>query len=240
MPDTLPPALATKYQTLLNRLQQAVQTYPKVVLASSLGIEDVILMETVVQQKLAIDMFTLETGRLPEETLTLLQQLQERYQHRIKVYFPEKEDIEPYVNQHGVNGFYRSVALRQRCCHIRKVAPLQRALSGYAAWITGLRSQQSIERSGLVLKLRDEQHQMDKINPLIDWQEQEVWKLARAMQVPYNPLHDQHYPSIGCAPCSRAIARGEDFRSGRWWWEQKSARECGLHVRPIRIKQDGW
>lgn len=226
--------LAAKYQHLIQRLQQTAAEYPRAVLASSLGIEDVILMEIIVQQNISIDMFTLETGRLPEETLTLLQQLQDRYQNRIKVYFPQAEQVESYVNQHGINGFYQSIDLRKRCCYIRKVEPLQRALSGYHVWLTGVRSQQSVERSDLVLRTRDVPHNMDKINPLIDWREQEVWELAKYLQVPYNKLHDQHYPSIGCAPCSRAISKGEDFRAGRWWWEQESARECGLHLSPMK------
>ena len=221
--------VAEKYQQLINLLKQTVEQYQKVVLATSLGIEDVILMETVFQQKLPIAMFTLETGRLPEETLTLLQALQKRYEGAINIYFPDAQAIESYTKTHGINGFYQSVDLRKQCCYIRKVAPLQRALSGYKAWLTGIRQQQSIERSGLVLSTWDEAHGLQKINPLIDWLAKEIWELAHYLEVPYNSLHDQHYPTIGCAPCSRAIAQGEDFRAGRWWWEQNANKECGLH-----------
>ena len=226
-----------KLKQLINLLTETIRQYQKVVLATSLGIEDVILMEAIFRHKLPIAMFVLETGRLPEETLILLQDLQTRYQGTIRIYFPDRKLVESYVKTHGINAFYQSVDLRKRCCYIRKVEPLKRALSGYKAWLTGIRKQQSIERYDLALKIRDQQHQLDKINPLIDWSEKEIWELAHYWKVPYNKLHDQHYPSIGCAPCSRPVTKGEDIRAGRWWWEQESAKECGLHSNISMLKK---
>jgi len=152
------------------------------------------------------------------------------YQTRLQVFFPRLETVEHYVQTHGINAFYESVELRKACCHMRKVEPLQRALKGKKAWITGMRAEQSATRTDLPLRQFDAGNGLEKFNPLSDWTEQEVWAYIRIHGVPYNKLHDQFYPSIGCAPCTRAVAVGEDIRAGRWWWENPESKECGLHV----------
>jgi phosphoadenosine phosphosulfate reductase len=157
--------------------------------------------------------------------------VEKRYGVRLTVYYPRHDQLEAYVHTHGINAFYDSVELRKACCHIRKVEPLFRALAGKKAWITGMRAQQSATRKTLPRKSFDADHGLEKFNPLADWSEKEVWAYIRKHEVPYNALHDQFYPSIGCAPCTRPISLGEDIRAGRWWWEDPASRECGLHVR---------
>jgi phosphoadenosine phosphosulfate reductase len=176
---------------------------------------------------------------LPQETYDLLQMARARYQLPIAVFAPESGDIERYIAANGPNGFYDSVALRQECCHLRKVKPLQRALAGKKSWVTGLRRSQSTGRSGIAAKEWDADHQLEKFNPLVDWSEQDVWDYLRAHDVPVNALHAQGYPSIGCAPCTRAIAPGEDVRAGRWWWENPEFNECGLHPHRDKDKVHG-
>jgi phosphoadenosine phosphosulfate reductase len=157
--------------------------------------------------------------------------LDQRYGLKLKIYFPAATTIENYVRQHGINAFYDSVELRKTCCHLRKVEPLQRALSGQRAWITGMRAEQAATRGQLAVQAYDEGNGLEKFSPLADWSEKEVWTYLKTHAVPYNVLHDQFYPSIGCAPCSRAISPGEDIRAGRWWWENPESKECGLHVK---------
>jgi phosphoadenosine phosphosulfate reductase len=220
-------------------LREAAEAYAPSVLASSLGAEDMVLLDLIAKQQLPIGIFTLDTGRLPQETYDLLQMARARYQVPIAVFAPESGDVERYIAANGPNGFYDSVALRQECCHIRKVKPLQRALSGKKSWVTGLRRGQSAGRSAIVAKEWDADHQLEKINPLVEWSEQDVWDYLRAHDVPVNALHAQGYPSIGCAPCSRAIAPGEDVRAGRWWWENPEFNECGLHSHRAEDKVHG-
>lgn len=213
-------------------LQEIARDFAPVVFANSLGAEDMVLTDLIAKLDLPITIFSLDTGRLPAETYTLMQETAERYpSHPIKVYFPDAAAVEAYVNQNGVNGFYQSIELRKSCCHIRKIEPLKRALAGNKAWITGIRRQQSLTRQDLGDREFDQDNGLMKFNPLIEWTEKEVWNYIRENQVPYNALHDKHYPSIGCAPCTRSIAIGEDVRAGRWWWENPETKECGLHVK---------
>ncbi len=211
---------------LLNEVQR---THAKSTFASSLGVEDMVLTDIIARRHTGIEIFSLDTGRLPEETYKLMQQTAERYQRPIKLYFPEHASVEDYVATNGINAFYNSVEMRKRCCYIRKVEPLKRALAGKDAWITGLRRGQSSGRADLAESEFDADNGLQKYNPLASWSEAEVWEYVRRFEVPYSALHDKGYPSIGCAPCTRAITRGEDVRAGRWWWENEQGKECGLH-----------
>jgi phosphoadenosine phosphosulfate reductase len=212
-------------------LREAAELYAPAVLASSLGAESMVLLDMIVRARQPIGVFTLDTGRLHQETFDLLQRARQRYRVQIAVYAPDAGDVEAYVGAHGPNGFYDSVELRRACCRIRKVVPLKRALAGKRAWITGLRREQSVTRQELPLCEWDAENQLQKFNPLADWSTEEVWDYVREYDVPTNSLHRQGYPSIGCLPCTRAVAPGEDLRAGRWWWEDNSHRECGLHRR---------
>lgn len=214
-------------------LADIARDHAPAVFASSFGAEDMVLLDLLAQHAPAIGVFTLDTGRLPEETLALVDRARARYGLAIAVYFPDPARVESFVREHGVNAFYRSVDLRKGCCAIRKTEPLARALAGKAAWITGLRREQSVTRTDLAYREFDDVHGLAKFNPLADWREEDVWTYLRARQVPYNALHDHGYRSIGCAPCTRAVEPGEDVRAGRWWWESAEHKECGLHRRPI-------
>lgn len=202
----------------------------KVAFASSFGAEDMVVTDLLLRITPHPRIFTLDTGRLPQETYELIQRVREHYSIQLEVYFPDTSRVEAMVREHGINLFYESPEKRKLCCHIRKVEPLQRALSGLSAWITGLRREQSNFRHRLA-KVEQEEGGRLKINPLADWTEEQVWDYLRRHRVPYNRLHDLHYRSIGCAPCTRPVQPGEDFRAGRWWWEQETKKECGLHVR---------
>jgi phosphoadenosine phosphosulfate reductase len=213
-------------------LRRIASDFAPAAFANSLGAEDMVLTDMILAAKLPIEIFTLDTGRLPQETYALLDALAERYGTRPRIVFPQAEAVEAYVAEHGANAFYRSLELRKACCQIRKVEPLARALAGKRAWITGLRRGQAITRGALAVESYDAAHQLAKFNPLADWSHEEVWSYIRAHQLPYNPLHDRGYSSIGCAPCTRALAPGEDIRAGRWWWENPASKECGLHLNP--------
>jgi phosphoadenosine phosphosulfate reductase len=204
-------------------------------LASSLGAEDMVLTDLIAKHAPGIGIFSLDTGRLNPETYDLLAKVQETYGKKvlIRVLYPQAEPLQQYVQTNGINAFYHSVELRKACCAIRKVEPLKRALAGNKAWITGMRRQQATTRADMPLQEFDADHGLAKFNPLADWTEKEVWEYIRTYAIPYNALHDKHYPSIGCAPCTRAIAVGEDIRAGRWWWENEGGKECGLHVKKI-------
>jgi phosphoadenosine phosphosulfate reductase len=202
-----------------------------VTFANSFGAEDMVLTDIILSEQLPIEIFSLDTGRLPAETYTLMGEVEQKYDTRLKVFFPESSTVEDYVRTNGINAFYNSVELRKACCGMRKVEPLRRALSGKKAWITGLRAAQSTTRTDLPVREYDAGNGLEKYNPLADWSEQEVWAYIRIHGVPYNALHDQFYPSIGCAPCTRSVAVGEDIRAGRWWWENPDSKECGLHVK---------
>lgn len=209
-----------------------------IVFANSLGAEDVVIADLISKHCPDIKNFVLDTGRLPEETLKLLADMQGHYSNlQIDVYYPEAADVEGFVAENGINAFYESQDLRKGCCFVRKIKPLKRALADKKAWITGLRREQSVTRDEIQFEEWDEGNNMHKLNPLADWSEKEVWAYIKANNVPYNELHDKHYPSIGCAPCTRAISIGEDVRSGRWWWENPENRECGLHpATPLNFK----
>lgn len=232
--DALRASVAAKSAAALAVLRDAVAelgSQGELTFANSFGAEDMVLTDLILSNQLPIEIFSLDTGRLPAETYTLMGEVEQRYGTRLKVYFPESAAVEAYVRKEGINAFYDSVELRKACCQIRKVEPLKRALAGKKAWITGLRAAQAVTRSGLPVREFDAGNGLDKFNPLSDWSEAEVWAYIRLHEVPYNALHDQFYPSIGCAPCTRAIALGEDIRAGRWWWEDPASKECGLHIK---------
>jgi phosphoadenosine phosphosulfate reductase len=233
--DVLRVSVAAKRANALELLHAiAEQHHGKdglVTFANSFGAEDMVLSDIILTEHLPIEIFSLDTGRLPAETYTLIGEVERKYETRLKIYFPLHETVESYVRTHGMNAFYESVDLRKSCCGMRKVEPLRRALAGKKAWITGLRAAQSTTRTALPVREYDDGNGLEKYNPLADWSEQEVWAYIRIHGVPYNALHDQFYPSIGCAPCTRSIAVGEDVRAGRWWWENPESKECGLHVK---------
>lgn len=229
--EALKQTVSAKRSQVLNVLKKAASKFPAITFANSFGAEDMVLTDIIMREKLAIEIFSLDTGRLPAETYTLMAEAENTYNTKLKVYFPKHEVVEAYVQTKGINAFYESIDLRKACCHMRKVEPLQRALSGKQAWITGMRAEQATTRANLPVQEFDEGNRLEKFNPLSDWTEQEVWAYIRLHEVPYNKLHDAFYPSIGCAPCTRAVAMGEDVRAGRWWWENPENKECGLHVK---------
>jgi phosphoadenosine phosphosulfate reductase len=223
-------------------LAAIAREFPRAAFASSLGAEDMVLTDAIWTAGLPIVIFTLDTGRLPRETLELVDRAQKQYGREIEVHRPDAGDVARYVSGHGLNAFYESVELRKGCCHIRKVVPLNRALAGRDAWLTGLRREQSVTRAELPAREFDAAHGLVKFNPLADWSEADVWGYIRERNVPYNALHDRGYPSIGCDPCTRAIRPGEDIRAGRWWWESRDNKECGIHLgkaAPIGQQSEG-
>lgn len=237
MTTTLPP-----FQSLQSQLDAAsaeevvrwaAQEFGKdVAFACSFGAEDVVLVDLLARVAPQIPIFVLDTGRLHQETYDVMDRCRERYGIEFEVYNPETQPLQALLREKGPNSFYRSIEDRKFCCGIRKVEPLRRALSTRKAWITGLRRAQAVTRARLPKIEIDESHGgIYKLNPLSDWSEAQVWETIRAREIPYNALHDQGFPSIGCAPCTRAVAAGEDLRAGRWWWEAPEHKECGLHVR---------
>ncbi len=197
--------------------------------SSSLGQEDQVLTDMIFRNKLDVEIFTIDTGRLFNETYKLIEQTEYRYQIKMKVYFPEAKAVEEFINENGINGFYHSTENRKSCCDIRKVEPLNRALNGARVWVTGLRADQSDNRKQMPLVEWNAAKNLYKFNPLLHWSYDEIIDYIKEYHVPYNKLHDEGFISIGCAPCTRAIKAGEDIRAGRWWWES-SKKECGLHV----------
>lgn len=236
-------SLEDKTREVLAVLDAAVSAYAPVVFANSLGAEDMVLTDLIARHFAGregggIGIFTLDTGRLPQETYDLMQAVRTHYGLPLQVYFPDAARIEEYARQDGINGFYDSVESRKRCCQIRKVEPLRRALAGKGAWLTGMRREQAATRGALALSAYDADNGLQKFNPLLEWSQRDVWDYIRQHGVPYNALHDRFYPSIGCAPCTRAITPGEDVRAGRWWWENPESKECGLHVaRVVPVRQ---
>ncbi|TYC56011.1 phosphoadenylyl-sulfate reductase [Zoogloea oleivorans] len=224
-------SLEAKVAILKADLAAAAVEFPAITMANSLGAEDMVLTDVIATSKLTIEIFSLDTGRLPLETYDLMAKVQAHYGLKLKFYYPNHEAVEAFTRENGINGFYDSVALRKACCHARKVEPLGRALAGKQAWITGLRAEQSTTRTDLPKQQFDEGNGLIKLNPLSAWSEKEVWAYIRLNKVPYNALHDKFYPSIGCAPCTRPVSIGEDVRAGRWWWENPETKECGLHVK---------
>ena len=229
--DDLQANVHAKTAEVLSLLKAASNELSPITFANSFGAEDMVLSDIILKNQLPIEIFSLDTGRLPIETYDLIAKTEQHYQAKLNVFFPQAKSVEFYVKKHGINAFYESIELRKSCCHIRKVVPLQRALSGKKAWITGMRAAQATTRTSLPVREYDAGNKLEKFNPLSDWSESEVWAYIRLKDVPYNALHDQFYPSIGCAPCTRAITLGEDVRAGRWWWEGPINKECGLHVK---------
>ena len=203
----------------------------RIALSSSLGLEDQVLTQMVSSIDKNVRIFTLDTGRLFPDTYDLIHRTNQKYGIQMQVYFPDATHVEEMVKTKGINLFYDSIEARKTCCKIRKIEPLQRAFSGLEVWICGLRREQSVTRSEMQPIEWDEANNLIKLNPLIDWTEEQVKKYIKENKIPYNPLHDRGYPSIGCQPCTRAILPGEDLRAGRWWWENPDTKECGLHKR---------
>jgi phosphoadenosine phosphosulfate reductase len=203
----------------------------RIALASSLGLEDQVLTDMILRIDPSARIFTIDTGRLFPETCMLIDQTNRKYGVMLELYSPSNEAVQTYIDENGINAFYDSVDKRKECCRIRKIEPLARALSTLDAWICGLRQEQSITRTGVKAVEWDEANHLIKINPLVRWSEKDVWDYIKTHKVPYNVLHDQGFPSIGCQPCTRAVAEGEDIRAGRWWWENPEHKECGLHRR---------
>jgi len=201
-----------------------------VCLSSSMGAEDQVLTHMLMKINPDFRIFTLDTGRLFPETLNLIQQTRDQYHVNLEVFFPDYKLVQQMVKEKGINLFYNSVENRKLCCQIRKLEPLKRALNGMKAWITGIRKDQTLNRFNTQVIEWDEANELVKINPLYRWSEKMVWDYIRANQIPYNELHDNNFPSIGCQPCTRAVAPGEDSRAGRWWWEDQGHKECGLHI----------
>jgi phosphoadenosine phosphosulfate reductase len=228
---SLEPALAAKVEASLALLRQGVRDHGRLVYASSLGAGAMVLTDLICTQVPEIDIVSIDTGRLPEETLALLERLERRYRRRIKLYYPDAQALQDYVREHGINGFYNSLGERVSCCQIRKIEPFNRAVAGYSAWVTGVRREQSPQRAAAQPVALDERTGLQRISPLLEWTEVEIWSYIRARQLYYSPLHDRGYTSVGCAPCTRAIEPGGDQRGGRWWWENPDSRECGLHPR---------
>ena len=211
-------------------LQELVQMFPgKIAFSTSLSYEDQVITHHIFSNDLPIRVFTLDTGRIFPESYSVLNSTRERYKKNIEVYFPDFKSVEKLVTQKGPSSFYDSLENRKECCSIRKVEPLNRALQGVECWITGLRSEHSENRKALPIVDFDEQRQIQKVNPLANWSLDEVKAEIKKYNIPYNVLHDKGFVSIGCQPCTRAIKEGEDFRAGRWWWEEQSKKECGLH-----------
>jgi phosphoadenosine phosphosulfate reductase len=220
-------------QTVL-LLQQAAAAHPgRIVLATSLGAEDMVLTDLIARHQIPVALATLDTGRLHAETLALLPTIEARYGLRVERFVPEREATLHFVRTHGELAMRESVDLRKACCNLRKMEPLSRLLAGRTAWVTGLRREQSGTRAEVPFESIDD-HGRAKFSPLAEWSWHDVWQHIATHEVPYNALHDRFFPSIGCEPCTRAVALGEDFRAGRWWWENEDAKECGLHVSAVQ------
>lgn len=203
----------------------------KAALSSSFGAEDQVLTDMLLKLNKEANIFTLDTGRLHPETYSVMDATNLKYGVKVNVFFPKNEAVQELYAKQGINGFYESIENRKACCGARKIEPLQRALKPLEVWITGLRAAQSVTRTETPVVEYDANFEVIKINPLINWSEDDVWDYIKSNNVPYNKLHDQGFPSIGCAPCTRAVAKGADIRSGRWWWENPEHKECGLHVK---------
>ncbi|MGZ5034351.1 MAG: phosphoadenylyl-sulfate reductase [Usitatibacter sp.] len=229
-------SLETRVDRARKLLAGVEKNYSPAALASSFGAEDMVVLDLIARDGLAIHIFTLDTGRLPRQTHELMAEVRKRYGLDIGVYQPWPDSVSAYVEEHGIDGFYEGVEQRKACCTVRKVEPLRRALAGKRGWITGLRREQSDTRTELAETVLDPVHGLWKFSPLADWSEEDVWTYLRSNDVPYNALHDRGYPSIGCEPCTRSVKKGEHPRAGRWWWEQHGERkECGLHEIPIKV-----
>ncbi|MBL1433482.1 MAG: phosphoadenylyl-sulfate reductase [Gammaproteobacteria bacterium] len=223
--------LQSKLDNTVTVLKKIADDYSPATFANSFGAEDMVLTDLINQHNIDIGIFSLDTGRLPAETYELMQKVSEYYSKPVITYFPKTEAVEEYVRTNGLNAFYKSVELRKSCCFMRKIEPLRRAIADKKAWVTGLRREQAVTRTELPISEWDADNSLQKFSPLAEWTEPEVWQYLRENKVPYNKLHDKNYPSIGCAPCTRATSAGEDIRAGRWWWENPESKECGLHAK---------
>lgn len=226
-------ANALENKTAQEVLEWALKEFhPNIALASSFGAEDVVLIDMLMKINPKARVFTLDTGRLHQQTYDVMDSIKERYNLTIETYYPDTKAAEEMVRQFGFNLFYKSIEMRKKCCGVRKVEPLRRALSGLSAWITGLRREQAATRTKVSkVEIDAANGGIVKVNPLADWTNHQVWSYIKKHSVPYNKLHDENFPSIGCAPCTRAVQPGEDIRAGRWWWENPEQKECGLHKR---------
>jgi len=238
-------ALQARAQDSVSQLKSALKEFKNVCYANSLGPESMVLTDLIwgsvsgtqpgaVSETSAvseIEIFSVDTGRLYPETYDLIERVQKRYGRALRIYYPEASDLEGWVGANGINGFRDGIEQRHGCCTIRKVEPFRRAVSGRGAWVTGIRRGQSASRAMTAPVAWDGEYGLHKVSPLLEWTENEIWEYIRKKRLPYNPLHDQGFPSIGCAPCTRAVLPGDDQRSGRWWWERGESRECGLHPR---------
>jgi phosphoadenosine phosphosulfate reductase len=222
--------LKWKVAELERLLSRVALEHAPAALASSLSAEDMVITDAILRRGFGIEIFTLDTGRLHADTQNVVAAIRERYGYDVRVYQPDPDAVAEYVASFGRDAFYGNVELRKRCCHIRKVEPLERALADKEAWLTGQRREQAVTRAELGIREHDAARGIAKFNPLADWAEAEVWEYIRERKVPYNALYDQGYRSVGCAPCTRPTVTGEDVRAGRWWWELRESRECGLHV----------
>lgn len=222
--------LPKKTSILTERIQHISKHYQHIKFANSLAVEDMVITHIIATLAAPIQIFTLETGKLNKETLTLAKQIQQHYPKlSFTEYHPNQQEIKNYVEQNGEYAFYESVNKRKACCRIRKIEPLNRALSDADAWLTGQRREQSITRQQLDFKEYDQIRNIAKFNPIFDWQEIDVWAFILQHQIPFNELYHRGFPSIGCEPCTAPVKQGEDIRAGRWWWENRDSKECGLH-----------
>ena len=219
-------------------LRSIAEDYQPAVLANAFGPESMVMTDLIAKHGLDIDIFSIDTGRLPEDTHALAHSVHQRYGPIIRMVTPDADQVAAWTAEHGQNGFYDAVANRHGCCGVRKLEPLKRELAGKRAWLTGLRRQQSATRKDLEVSAWDEGYGVQKFNPMLDWTTEQVWSYIHDHRVPYNKLHDRGYTSIGCAPCTRAVSSGEDPRAGRWWWELDSVKECGLHFDPETGKME--
>lgn len=227
-----------KLAATVELLKAAVAEHPgKIIQATSLGVEDMIVTDLIARHHLGIAIGTLETGMLHRETLNLIGTIESTFGRKVEVYKPDNAVAIEFVRKHGEKAMYESIELRKACCGFRKIEPLGRMLEKRTAWVTGLRREQSNNRGEMLAREQDDKGR-DKFNPMIEWTWGDVWHYVKTYKVPYNPLHDEFMPSIGCAPCTRAIAVGEDFRAGRWWWEDEKAKECGLHVHEDNVAEE--
>jgi phosphoadenosine phosphosulfate reductase len=213
-------------------LEYFISNYKKeIAFASSMGAEDQIITHFLSQIDKSVRIFTLDTGRLFPETYSLISRTKSHFEINIEIFFPDTANIEKMVNSKGINLFYESIENRKLCCNIRKIEPLKRAFKGLKVWICGLRREQAVTRQNMQMVEWDNENQLIKINPLINWKEDDIWNFINKQGIPYNKLHDNGFPSIGCQPCTRSISKEEDVRAGRWWWENPETKECGLHAK---------
>lgn len=227
----LPEEVRTRAANTVKQLKAAVAEFKNVTYANSLGAESMVLSDLIWREVPEIDVFSIDTGRLYPETYDLIDRLQAKYGRKLQIYNPDGVKVESWVAANGINGFREGLEERRSCCTIRKIEPFRRALEGKNAWVTGIRRGQSASRAMSAAVEWDGEYGLHKVSPLLDWSEKDIWTYIRKLKLPYNMLHDIGYPSIGCAPCTRAVQPGDDARSGRWWWERSESRECGLHPR---------